>query len=57
MDTQKNHLKETFLLSTQNNVCYGYSKEPSQRDLSFKHPKQVLENIHMLHTRFPSQRY
>ena len=34
--------KFTFL-SPQKNISCGYSKETSQRDCSFKHPKQMLK--------------
>ena len=34
--------KIIFLFLNQN-ICCGYSKEPSQRDGSFEHPKQMLK--------------
>ena len=33
-----------FLFLNQN-ICCGYSKEPSQRDGSYEHPKQMLKLI------------
>ena len=32
-----------FFIFPNQNICYGYSKEPSQRDGSFEHPKNLLK--------------
>ena len=32
-----------IFLSLNRNICCGYSKEPSQRDGSFEHPKHMLK--------------
>ena len=32
-----------FFLFLNQNICCGYSKEPSQWDGSFKHPKHMLK--------------
>ena len=36
------YLKINFLIS-QPNICYGYSKEPPQGDISFEHLKKLFE--------------
>ena len=36
------YLKIIFLISQQNRRC-GYSKDPSQRDSSFEHPKHMFK--------------
>ena len=36
------YLKIIFLIFNQN-ICCGYSKEPSQLDGSFEHPKHMFE--------------
>ena len=35
--------KENLILFLNPNICLGYSKEPSQWDGSFEHPKQMLK--------------
>ena len=34
---------ELFFLFLNQNICYGYLKEPSQRDGSVEHPKQMFK--------------
>ena len=34
-----------FFLFFNQNICCGYLKEPSQRDGSFEHPKQMFKSI------------
>ena len=42
--TQKNHLDQTNkILFLNQNICCGYSKEPSQWDVSFEHLKQMFK--------------
>ena len=36
-------IEKLIFLFLYQNICYGYSKEPSQRDGSFEHPKHLLE--------------
>ena len=36
----RNRIKNLFL---KQNICCEYSKEPSQRDGSFEHPKRMLK--------------
>ena len=36
-------IKKIFFLFLSQNICCGYSKEPSQRDSSFEHPKQTRQ--------------
>ena len=35
--------KKIIFLFLNQNICCGYSKEPSQLDRSFKHPKHMLK--------------
>ena len=37
--------KKIFFLFLNQNMCWGYSKEPSQWDDSFEHPKHMLKNM------------
>ena len=37
--------RKLFFLFLNQNICCGYSKEPSQWDGSFEHPKHMLEII------------
>ena len=39
----KSRNKKLFFLFLNQNKCYGYSKEPSQWDGSFKYPKHMLK--------------
>ena len=41
----KSAYQKTNLLISQPNICCGYSKEPSQWDSSFEHPKHMLKLI------------
>ena len=40
-------LLQIILLFLNQNICYGYSKEPSQCDGSFEHPKLMIKQINM----------
>ena len=46
------HIQKLIFLFHNQNVCCGYSKEPSHGDGSFEHPKQMLrlmdKNIFMI---------
>ena len=37
------HSRKLFFLFLSNNICCGYSKEPSQGDGSFEHPKHMFK--------------
>ena len=37
------HTGKLFFLFLNQNICYGYSKEPSQRDGSLEHPKYMFK--------------
>ena len=39
--------KKLIFLFLNQNICCGYSKEPSQWDVSFKHPKPMLKLMGM----------
>ena len=41
--------KSNFLISQPKNICCGYSKEPSQWDGSFEHPKHMRSFEHPKH--------
>ena len=41
--TQKNHLKEMVLFEYQKQTCFGYSKDPSHRDGSFRKLKMYIK--------------
>ena len=36
-------IRKLFFLFLNHNICSGYSKEPSQRDGSFEHPKHMFK--------------
>ena len=38
--------KKMILLFLNQNICCGYSKEPSRRDSSFEHQKHMLKMIY-----------
>ena len=40
---RKECVTEIIFLISQPNTCCGYSKEPSQRDGSFEHPKYMFK--------------
>ena len=40
------YLEDDFLFLNEN-ICYGYSKEPSQWDGSFQHPKLIFQQLDM----------
>ena len=37
------HNQKLIFLFLNQNICCGYSKEPSQGDSSFEHPKHMLK--------------
>ena len=42
---KKRNYNELSILFLKQNICCGYSKEPSQRDGSFEHPKLIFRLI------------
>ena len=42
---QQERVPKIVFLFLNQNICCGYSKEPSQRDGSFEHPKDMVKRI------------
>ena len=46
-----------FSIFLNQNICYGYSKEPSQRDGSFEHKKHMFKLMDKKKSQFYTQNF